>query len=130
MPIQIADLMRDERTCTVSYQGESAQVTYRPGAYTPAVEDAFQTALETNRPSRGVAEMLAGVLVSWEVVDEAGQELAVEVEFLIKVSSSFLFAVIGAITADLNAEKEDRKNSAGGSRRAASKGRARRGSLS
>ena len=130
MPIQIADLMRDERTCTVEYQGESAKVTYRPGAYTPIVEDAFQTAIETNRPSRGVAEMLAGLLVGWEVLDDDGNEIPVTVKFLVAVSSSFLFAVINAITSDMNAAKEDRKNSAGGSRRAASKGSARRGSLS
>lgn len=115
MSIRICDLEKDERTCQVTFEGESAEVRYRPSAYTPAVEDALQSAIETNRPSGGVAKLLAGILIEWEVLDDEGKCLPTDAETLALLPSRFLFAVINVITADMGAEKEDRKNLGGGS---------------
>jgi hypothetical protein len=130
MPIRLKDLERDVRTCTVEYEGENAEVTYRPSAYTPFVEDKLQAAIESNRPSSGVARLLSSVLVGWEVLGEDGEAISTDSETLSALPSAFLFAVINAITEDMGTGREERKNSGGGSPRAASKGTARRGSLS
>lgn len=116
MSITLADIERDERTCVVTQDEETAEVVYRPSAYTPAIEDALQTAIETNRPASGVARLLSGLLISWDVLGEDGAPLATTPESLRDIPSAFLFKVINAITADMGAG-DGRKNSGGGSSR-------------
>ena len=45
-------------------------VTYSPGKYTPETEDRLQSAIETARPSRGIAEVLVDILHSWDLIGE------------------------------------------------------------
>lgn len=127
MPINLAELQNDERTCEVTYEGQTAQVTYRPSAYTPALEDALQTALESGRPSSGIARLLEGVLLRWELLDENGEELPTTYEVMRELPSAFLVKVINTVTADMQAGREDRKNSGDGSRRKGSLASARTG---
>ncbi len=124
--IRLSDLQRDERTCTVEFEGESAEVTYRPSAYTPEIEDQLQTAMESNRPSNGIARWLAGIVVHWEVMDENGEEIPPTFENMRRMSSTFLTTVINTITDDIQVRREDRKNSAGGSQRKGSLANARK----
>jgi hypothetical protein len=130
MPIKLIDLAKDVRTCTVAFEDEEAEVTYRPSAYTPEIEDQLQTAIEKNRPSGGVADLLSGVILNWEVLEEDGSEYEPTRENLAKLPSAFLFTVINAITEDMQAEREDQKNSDAGSRRAGRRAKARSGTRS
>lgn len=125
MPIRLADLENDERTCEVEYEGETGNITYRPSLYTPALEDEYQTSMETNRPTGAMCKMLAKILVAWEVLDEEGEPIAIEFEVLRQLPGRFITVMMNAITSDILAsrDKEVRKNSGGGSRRRASRGK-------
>jgi hypothetical protein len=126
----LTHLLQDVRTCTVEYDDESAQVTYRPSAYTPEAEDTYQREIDARRPSGGCADVLSVMLLSWEVLDEDGVEIPIELELLRGMPSAFLFAVMAAIVRDLNTEREDRKNSGDGLRPKASREHARNGTRS
>jgi len=115
MSISIRDYNRDEKICEMAVGDERAEVLYRPSAYTPRVESELQSALERNRPSAGMAELLAGVLISWEVLDEEGNEIEPTIENLMELPSVLLGAAVSAISEDI-AGDVDRKNSGGGSR--------------
>jgi len=127
MTIKIADLMSDIRTCVVHAGEEEAEVTYRPSAYTPEIEDRLQTAVESRRPSNGIAQWLSGIVIDWDVVDDNGERFPTTIEVMREMPSNFLTAVINAITDDMQSEKETRKNSGAGSPKKASLGRARSG---
>lgn len=126
MPISITDLEKDRATCTVEWEEETAEVVFRPSGYTPLVEDRWRRAIEGNRPIGGLAEMLASILIEWELVDENGAALPPTRETLEGLPSRFLVRVMDAINEANSPGREDRKNSAGGSQRAGRSG----GSLS
>lgn len=125
--IKIGDLIADERTITVEYQGETAKVIYRPSAYTPIVEERAQDEIDNNRPGSGLANLLEGMLIRWEVVGEDGEELPPTVEVMREMPVSFLTAMVNAVVEDMNVSREEIKNSGGGSLAGASKGKSRRG---
>ncbi len=117
MPIRVADMARNERTMEVEFLDETARVTYRPLAYTPELEAALDEA--GARASGRIIKFLEAVLISWEVLDEDGQELPPTKEVMEKLPLDFLSAVSNAITKDKLAEGA-RKNSGDGSPQAAS----------
>lgn len=119
MPISLSELMQDKRSCEVKIGDETAQVVYRPSAYTPIVEDALQTAIEGRRPGTGMAEYLAAIIISWEVIGDDGEEVPITKESLSSLPSRFLSEVSAAITDDVRAGGEERKNSGAGSRKRA-----------
>jgi hypothetical protein len=120
--IRLGDYYRDERIVEMQVGEEKAMLAYRPSAYTPRVESELQSALERNRPSAGMAELLAGVLISWEVLDEEGNEIEPTMDNLMDLPSVLLGAAITAIGEDITGEA-DRKNLGGGSRPKGKSGR-------
>jgi hypothetical protein len=130
MPINLSDLKKDERTCTVDFGEESGEVTYRPSAYTPETEDAYQREIEKRRPSGGAADLVSRLVISWDVIDDHGEQVPVSLEILRGMPSEFLFSVIAAIIKDLNTKRDDRKNSEDGLPRAASRAKGRSGTRS
>jgi hypothetical protein len=126
MPISLHDILtRDTHTITVEWEGETAEIVYRPSRYTPELEDTHFQAIREGVPSVGLARMLAGVLVSWEIVDDNGEPLPTDFETLSRLSTDFLDAVRDAIRADFRVGREDRKNSAAGSPRVEKPGKSR-----
>ncbi len=122
MPITLDNLKQDRRTCTVEYGGETASLTYRPSGYTPEVEDRFQTFIESSRSANGFAGFLANILVEWDVLDDNGKMFPITLEDLRTLPARFLTSVVNAITADMREEREEnRKNSAAGLPRGASR---------
>ena len=115
MPIRLSNLVKDIRTCQVVFGEEQANLTYRPSAYTPLLEDELQETMQENRPGNALAEMLANVLLSWEVLDDDGEEIRPTAEHLAKFPVGFLAEVVKTISEDLGAGEETRKNSGGGS---------------
>lgn len=131
MAIKISDLMQDERTCEMVFDGETAKITYRPSGYTPTTEDALQKGLETQRPSVGVASLLSELLLEWEVMDDDGQALPINLETLQRLPAGFLYSVMNAIIEDMTGAQEGtRKNSGVGLPQKASTGNARRSTFS
>jgi hypothetical protein len=127
MPISINDLRREQRTVNFDFLGDQVSVTYRPGAVTPEVEDAMQTAQERERPANGLAEVVSMLLVEWDVLDENGTAIPTDLETCRTLPTEFLSAIVVAIVDDNRAGREDRKNSGGGSARRASSAKSRTG---
>jgi hypothetical protein len=101
MGLKMGDFAKDERVVEMQVGDETASVTYRASAYTPRVESELQGALEQNRPSLGMARLLAGVLLSWEVLDEDGNEIEPTMDNLMDIPSVLLGAAITAISRDM-----------------------------
>lgn len=115
MSITLDGLSKETRQIKVEFGGESIDICYRPGKYTPVVEDDVQGQLENGRPSNGVAKAVSEMLVWWDVVDGEGQRIPSDFETARNLSAEFLSAVLGAITNDQQVKAEERKNSGGGS---------------
>lgn len=111
MPVRLSDLVSDTRDLAIKIAGETLNVTYRPSAYTPELEDATQGNFERNRSSGAAAAMLAGLLVEWDLVDDDGEVIEIEVESLRTVPAEVLFAILAEIIDDLQIGKETVKNS-------------------
>lgn len=116
MPIKISHLKNDEREVTVTYGGEEAVVVYRPSGYTPVTENAMQDAMGDRRPGAGLARLLSGILVSWDVLDEDGDQMDTTYETISKLPVPFISAVVSQVSDDMNSDREEIKNSGGGSR--------------
>src|SRR5512136_3112390 len=93
MSIKISELSQNERTCKISYGEETAEVVYRPSAYTPELEASVQQAAEKNLPGRLLVAMLSQLIHHWDVIDEAGNELVPTSENLGKLPMEFLAEV-------------------------------------
>jgi hypothetical protein len=117
MPISLSELQKDRKTVTVSVGEETAEVVYRPSAYTPEVEDEFRLALDGGRPSDALARWLASMVTAWELVDENGEQVPPTYEEMRTLPSEFLSLVVTAISEAGRPDKEARKNSGGGSLR-------------
>lgn len=132
MSISFGDLARDERSITVKLKdggldGEEVNVCYRPSAYTPEHESRVAKMFSENLPAGALAESLAGVVVSWDVLGEDGKAMGVTLGELNRTPSWFLVVLSDAIGDDMRVKREEIKNLGGGSRAAASKGRSRSG---
>lgn len=110
MPIQLADLMRNQRTVTVDFHGETLDVTYRPGAMTPDLGS--RAAADRNAP---IALILSELVSRWDLYeqDAEGNQIRVPLTYerLRLLPTQFLVAVQRAINADSYGTEETSKNS-------------------
>lgn len=127
MPITLSDLRRNERKIEVEWEGETMGLTYCPGAYTPELEALFVKNLRNDLPGNAYAEVLSELIVDWEFLDDEGLEMPHDIETLKRITTAFLTYLFTQITNDMQAAREDRKNSGGGSARRATLGNARSG---
>lgn len=121
MAIRFSDLEADQREIAVEFSGNEVKLTYRPSAYTPILEEKMMQSLESKRPYNGMAQVIADVVVEWDVLEDDGEMYPLEYEELRTLPSQFLMAVIEAITEDMSVSREELKNSDGGSQAKRSK---------
>lgn len=128
MPIQLADILKDTKTTSFDYEGSECTIVYRHKALTPimrvllgAGSDYLRSRRESQQPKpkakkgKGgsgadwhevVADMqeylgaIAGLLVEWDVLDDAGDPLPITVEWLERLPMSFINAIAGAMLTD------------------------------
>ncbi len=122
MPVSLTELTKDERSITLDIGDETLAVTYRPGSYTPELEDVMRSQNERLRPGNGLAAALSQLVIEWDLEDD-GKPVEVTLDTLRKLPVTFLTRVTNAITADMRTGKDERKNSGGGSQQAGSRGR-------
>jgi hypothetical protein len=127
MAISLADISKQEREITFEFDGEQAAVTYNLRAYTPELESWMQKVFTQEGPANSNAAILSRVLVAWDVLDENGEQFPTDKATLVRFPNEFLEALLNAITLDVRGEREERKNSQGGSPQQAGKARARTG---
>lgn len=129
MPIQLADILKDKKTVTFDYEGNECTIVYRHKALTPimrvllgAGSDYIRSKRESQqpKPKKGkkgaeapavnwqdlVADVheymgaIVGLLVEWDVLDDAGETLPITVEWMERLPMSFINAIAGAMLTD------------------------------
>lgn len=118
--MELSDLMRDEREIAVEmFTGETLNITYKPSRFTAAVEERFSNALDKKRLLTALAEALSEILIDWEL-GQNGERLPINLETMKALPGKALNDIYLAIVEDNRlGGKETRKNSGGGSLRAA-----------
>ena len=130
MPIQLADILKDTKTTTFDYEGSECVIVYRHKALTPIMRillytgsDYIRSRRESQQPKaksnkraqaasstagwrEAVADVqeymgtVANLLVSWDVLDDAGDPLPITVEWLERLPMPFINALVGAMLTD------------------------------
>lgn len=96
---RLAQILAETHTLIIDkYDGLS--VTYRPNALTPETHDAAIALLEKQRGGAAVAQSLALVLVSWDLIDENDQPYPTDEQSLRTLPNRFLEDVFTAIVND------------------------------
>jgi hypothetical protein len=69
VPIPLSALSSNERKVKVAWFEDEINIVYRPGMITPENEDQYDEASKTSSGG-AIAEMMAKVIVSWDVTEE------------------------------------------------------------
>lgn len=113
--MRLSHVLADERNVTIEIDGEKLAVTYRPSSFTPEVEDAFLSTMDNRRSGNAMAQVLAGMLVGWDLQDEQGSVYPTTEAELRKLPMLFLGQVVEAIMEDIRPNARKRSSSNGGS---------------
>jgi hypothetical protein len=137
MSILLSNLVLDERTIPVvvgkdQETGEdmTVMITYRPSGLTPVLESNSANLSARLGLGPGVATLLSGMLTDWDIVNDEGETIPTTYEGMSIIPDKVLFKIRDAIIVDLRQDKEDLKNSGGGSHRKGKSGNARTGTQS
>ena len=96
--MKLSKLAEKTRTVQVQFEGETADVVYRVAELTPAFTEWLQEEGLTRRGS--LYEALEKLVISWDIVDDNDQQLAVTVEGMKPIPSALLRAILYAVTRD------------------------------
>lgn len=105
MPIKLADLAKQVSTITVRFAGleDVLSVRYSPHRMTPLKEMAFLDAVRSDEATRATVELLADVVVGWDLLDDDGRPLPTDYATLSGMPSALLMAVMHALGQERNA---------------------------
>ena len=111
MPIRVSNLAKNTRETIVSYEGEAAAVTYKPGAVTPNMLDEMQA----NKENAGALVSLIRRCVSqWDVLQDDGKQLPTDSPAVGDLPVAFLNVVLTAIFEDMRPNPQTGGTSAAG----------------
>ncbi len=103
--MKLSSITRSTKTFTMEFDGESLEVTYRPGALTDALSDEYDKREEAAKTSEekgaALAYFLSQVLVEWDVQDDHGKKIAPTEKFIATLPPRFRWRVFNAIYEDL-----------------------------
>jgi len=103
MAITLKQLKRiEKRTVIMQYDGEEIKVTYNARVITPA----FLAGMRDG----DYAGTIGALVISWDVLDESGQELDKTAETVNALETDFLQTLINACVDDIRAFNDERKN--------------------
>ncbi|HOG46290.1 MAG TPA: hypothetical protein PLJ35_15695 [Anaerolineae bacterium] len=100
------------RTVPVVYDGESIDVTFRPAGVNADWQEHLQGLKKDDQT--GYLELLAEVLVAWDILDDDGQQLAPTVELMRRFPTDLLYEVAWAIFESLAPKRKSGERSAAG----------------
>lgn len=100
MGIKISNIAKDERTFEYEFGGESAEITYRPGAVTTERMDTLRK-MPADEGDRVICQFLSEILVRWDVLDDDGEQWPTTYEALTKLPLQFVGDVLLAIREDV-----------------------------
>lgn len=101
--LTLSQLKNDKADCDMEYAGETVQITYRPGRFTPAfvaeMTEWQKKAGETD--AQFLVKVLLDLMLGWDVTEEeGGPVMAITAESLSQFPFSFLSALLQALLSD------------------------------
>ena len=127
MPVSISHLVRDRRTVTIPIGDESLMVTYRPSGFTSETEARLRQYANNQRGGAALVALLVDTLVEWDLLDESGKPLPINVKTLNGLPTLFLGQVVQAISKDMRPNLPSAGGSGAGSLQRAGWGSPRSG---
>jgi hypothetical protein len=115
MSIKIGDLSKEVREISFVFADETVNLSYKVGKYTGEAELRLSEAQTDKQPVNGLVNLLDGLLVSWDVLEDDGKQMAVTVENLRRLPVNFLAEMTNAITEDMRPNAVTASQSRGGS---------------
>lgn len=97
---------------------ETVHIVYRPGALTLEISDKIRELQSSGFEVDIMLEMFKRMIVSWDLQDEDGQPLGVDVEAIKKVPLAFLGQLLGAMESDIRPNQQRGETSDGASQEA------------
>lgn len=111
MPLQIADVGKEQRTFTWEYLGEEIPITYNLYIFTPEVEDEIEELVgDSEFQTRGLVQMVLHLVTDWEILD-GEEKIPITREGLAKVPVRVLADLMSAIRDDAGGDEEEGKAS-------------------
>lgn len=99
MPVTVDAVLEETAVVAVPVGEEQLQVTFAPNRYTPDFEEAIEKGA---KGSRVLAQMLAGLVVEWDLIGRDGAPYPITEEALAKLGVRFLSRVIEAIVREVS----------------------------
>lgn len=96
MPLNLANIKNDKRTIKADTLWGECEVTYKPSALTPAVEDKIREA-ESNQQN---CEVFVSIVTAWDVMD-GDKPYPLTVEALMDFPSALFSAILQACREDM-----------------------------
>lgn len=97
MPLNLANIKNDKRTLTITTMWGDCEVTYKPSALTPTVEDEMRAADDT----RALIDTLCDMLLAWDVLDDEGEPLPITPAVLSAIPNALLGAIMQGCREDM-----------------------------
>lgn len=103
--MNLRHLQTMKKQISVSYLGETLDVTYRINAITPDMI----SGVSKNNVFEALVDQVVAIIDSWDVLDEQGKAIPVSREFARTLPVAFLNAVLSAALSDTetSVEKKD-----------------------
>jgi hypothetical protein len=125
MGVKLQQLFNSTQEVLFDYLGNEITVQYKASGLSPEklvkaedIQRAASTTGESEKALRALVELVAGVIVSWDVLDEDGQPIPVTEEFLWDCPLDFVMGLIEAV----RGTQEPKKTNRGPSRRGSLQG--------
>lgn len=109
MPIKLSDLTKKTRRTTVEFAEEKIEIEYRLHTVTPAL----LTELEKYDSKDSVMHQVATIVKKWDLIDDEGREIPVELAVMQGMPLDFLVEVLQTVVRDLQGWSKDEKKSSG-----------------
>lgn len=101
-------------TFTMKYDGDEAEISYRPDVLTPKVTREIAQRSADAKEDSVLSDLLVLFVAKWDVVDEDGNAIPISRDALDDLSGRFQVELSNQIQADL-AERTEAEGKAGGS---------------
>lgn len=97
MAIRLSARRAIVKPLAIDVDGETLNVQYRPGAFTPEFDRSARQLETSSDPETGLGAMFCSVVASWDLEGDDGQPVPLTPESLMTVPTDILIAVLGAM---------------------------------
>lgn len=94
MPLKLSRLFEEVQTVEMPYLGEVLSLTWTPAGWTPAAQDHFVSADGENASTLAMVDVLASLLVRWDLLDDDGEPIPTTKDRLESLPKGFLLDVL------------------------------------